>query len=469
MLRRRVGSLIAGVTSGRTQSFGWRSSQLPAQPGLLVGNASISLPLNDMQVPIIRAACEQAPYGLGHRTVVDTSVRNVLQVKDSESVCFTNPKWAAALEESVAEAADSLGLPRDAVTASFYKLLLYEPGSFFSAHTDTEKANGMFGTLIVQLPSAYKGGLVTVRHNSEDEEFALGADTGDAEYACHCLAHYADCEHEVAPVQSGLRLVAIYSLCWAPKRWAPKRWAPSVPKTDPLVPRLAQVMSEVPAADRQFMLQLEHQYTETSLIQFGVNALKGNDRARLIELQKATKNEPLAYHLALATVQEDEYEIDIDNDDRERGRYVATLDGRDKDIWAYQHLDHLVLIPEEGGRKDLRLRPRTLTGAEAELIATSPWIAHDGGVQPQGNVGPIIGKEYRGCFLMATPRLEDEADLHQQVIEAFYNTLIPHEDRAACHDELGRFWDDNDESRFWDDRAACDDEFGRFWDELKLS
>ena len=32
-----------------------------------------------------------------------------------------------------------------------YKLLLYKTGGHFKAHRDTEKAEGMFGTLIVQL------------------------------------------------------------------------------------------------------------------------------------------------------------------------------------------------------------------------------------------------------------------------------------------------------------------------------
>ena len=33
--------------------------------------------------------------------------------------------------------------------ADLYKLLVYDPGSFFVNHRDTEKAAGMFATLII--------------------------------------------------------------------------------------------------------------------------------------------------------------------------------------------------------------------------------------------------------------------------------------------------------------------------------
>ena len=38
------------------------------------------------------------------------------------------------------------------VSARLYKLLLYEPGDFFARHRDTERMNGMFGTLVIELP-----------------------------------------------------------------------------------------------------------------------------------------------------------------------------------------------------------------------------------------------------------------------------------------------------------------------------
>ena len=50
------------------------------------------------------------------------------------------------------------------MAAEFYKLLIYDAGSFFVDHRDTEKVPGMFATLVIALPSAHSGGELVVRH-----------------------------------------------------------------------------------------------------------------------------------------------------------------------------------------------------------------------------------------------------------------------------------------------------------------
>ena len=57
-----------------------------------------------------------------------------------------------------------LGCDDAIVSAELYKLLVYDRGGFFLAHRDTEKADGMFGTLVVTLPSTYRGGALRIRH-----------------------------------------------------------------------------------------------------------------------------------------------------------------------------------------------------------------------------------------------------------------------------------------------------------------
>ena len=54
----------------------------------------------------------------------------------------------------VAQCCDALGVKGVAVEAQLYKLLLYEQGSHFSVHRDTEKAEGMWGELQLPLPLA---------------------------------------------------------------------------------------------------------------------------------------------------------------------------------------------------------------------------------------------------------------------------------------------------------------------------
>ena len=126
---------------------------LPSILGLHVKNIGlIPLPLTDALAKSLAAVATQAPHGQGTSTVLDTSVRKTWQIEPSE-VTIANPAWPAALNRLTARVALDLGVNHGHVTAELYKLLLYEPGGFFKKHRDTEKAEGMFGTLVIQLPS----------------------------------------------------------------------------------------------------------------------------------------------------------------------------------------------------------------------------------------------------------------------------------------------------------------------------
>ena len=88
-------------------------------------------------------------------------------------------------------------------------MLVYDRGSFFLEHRDTEKCPGMFATLVVALPSHSSGGTLVVRHKGRDVRLDLGSDDpSEVGFA----AFYADCVHEVLPVADGTRLVLVYNL-----------------------------------------------------------------------------------------------------------------------------------------------------------------------------------------------------------------------------------------------------------------
>jgi len=53
--------------------------------------------------------------------------------------------------------AEGLGV-NGPIEAELYKLLVYDEGSFFVSHRDTEKVPGMFATLVLVLPSTSTGG-----------------------------------------------------------------------------------------------------------------------------------------------------------------------------------------------------------------------------------------------------------------------------------------------------------------------
>ncbi len=67
----------------------------------------------------------------------------------------------------------------------------------------------MFGTLIVALPSLHTGGELVIRHREREARLDLRcADVSEVAWT----AFYADCVHEVLPIDSGCRLVLVYNL-----------------------------------------------------------------------------------------------------------------------------------------------------------------------------------------------------------------------------------------------------------------
>ena len=132
------------------------------------------------------------------------------------------------------------------VVAELYKLLVYDEGSFFVNHRDTEKSAGMFATLIVALPSLHTGGELAVRHCGRDVQLDLRCDDfSELAWA----AFYADCVHEVLPITSGCRLVLVYNLLRPGKGRLPR--PPSYDQETTAVGQLLRRWSESSASTSQ--------------------------------------------------------------------------------------------------------------------------------------------------------------------------------------------------------------------------
>jgi hypothetical protein len=146
------------------------------------------------------------------RTKPDPATKKTWQIEPSQ-IRTEYVAWPAAFDELTTISADALGVESKMVKAQLCKMLLHEPGYFSEKHRDTEKADGMFASLVVQLPSRYAGGSFVVTPGSESKKFDL-VSGGDAAYSCHFVACYTDCEHEIHKVESGFRLALVYSLCY---------------------------------------------------------------------------------------------------------------------------------------------------------------------------------------------------------------------------------------------------------------
>jgi hypothetical protein len=141
---------------GESVSFAVSGSLTPVLPGLeLKGTGSIGSPVSAADAKRLVAKASLAPYGRGEETIVDPKVRRVWQLEPSQFV-LRNAEWNAHLNAIVDAVKQEFGI-RQKVNAQLYKLLVYEKGSFFAPHRDSEKTPGMFATLVVGLPSRHDG------------------------------------------------------------------------------------------------------------------------------------------------------------------------------------------------------------------------------------------------------------------------------------------------------------------------
>jgi hypothetical protein len=191
----------------------------------------------------------------------------------ASKLSFGNPRWEGALETVVAKACAKLGAT-GGVRAELYNLLVYTEGGHFARHRDSEKAEGMFGTLVVVLPSYHEGGSLVERHGGEELSCACEGETGLLEP--RTCAFYADCEHELERVSAGRRLALIYNLCRNLGAHGPGRQPPSQAGAARAFGALAERSADGDFRDPPPKLCwfLEHQYSQDGL---GWEALKGAD------------------------------------------------------------------------------------------------------------------------------------------------------------------------------------------------
>jgi hypothetical protein len=229
----------------------------------------LSYPINEIQAKAVIAIAHKAPFGMGHETIIDNKVRSAWEI-DAKQIHFKGNGWDAFLNKCIEETKTDLGIEDKAVSAHLYKLLIYETGDFFLSHRDSEKEKGMFGTMVITLPSKYTGGDFIVKFDSVKEQINFESDS--AKNKLCVSAFYADCEHEIKPLTSGYRICLVYNLVQEP----------SLKKIEP--PSLIASVNQLKSAllkhfelnkTKPIIVLLGHQYTPEN---FSLASLKLNDR-----------------------------------------------------------------------------------------------------------------------------------------------------------------------------------------------
>lgn len=259
-------------------------------PGLRIKGkelGNVGFPLQKEQAEKIKKLANHAPFGKGMETVMDLNVRNVWEL-DPADIVIDNPEWENMLRAVTANIGKALGVNKS-ISCHSYKLLLYEKGSFFLPHKDTEKEDRMFATLTITLPSSHQGGDFIIAHEGETATFSF--DSKEDLYYIQYAAFYADCMHEVKPVTDGYRLTLVYNLTYSGEDDLLK-----APKNNQYLPDFIKGLKQLRGGPvNKFVIPLEHEYTEKNL---SFQNLKNLDQAKAELLLKAARETDFIIYLA---------------------------------------------------------------------------------------------------------------------------------------------------------------------------
>lgn len=306
-------------------------------PHITIHNVGrIGLPILDVDKLINVAS--KAPYGHRDQTIYDDTIRTAYQIDANQIIIQDNEKWNTYFNEQIVQhCCFNLGISNERyiasnIQANLYKMLIYETNGHFKPHRDTEKEIGMFGTMIVQLPTSdgFTGGLLTVQHDGTTQTIDM---TNGSDNEFQVVSFYADCEHQLHPITSGHRVCLVYNLVATPKEG-----------TDSSIPtqainietelKLRSICDEWTTKAKKITkigYQLEHCYTYQSI---GFNSLKGRDEIVLATLRNAKNcNGQKLFNVAILLM---EYYSDMDymNDksDSETRSYKLMEENKDGSI-----------------------------------------------------------------------------------------------------------------------------------------
>lgn len=335
-------TLLPDLLSGAVQSGDFCGSgavDVPVVSIRIDGLGRLGLPIPPIQAEAIAKLATPAPYGLGKQTLVDPTVRRCGQISAS-MIHSADPRWHRVVEQVTRQAAASLGAEGE-VRAELYKLLVYQPGDFFTQHRDTEKEPSMFATLVIVLPCPHSGGELVVRHAGREATLDLAnGSLEDEDEASRALgvvrwaAFYAGCQHELRPLRAGYRVALVYNLL------RPNGRAMGVPDHRPTISSAAQALRDWEQQGDEGPLKLvyplKHQY---SLAELAFTTLKNEDAAAADVLIAAAEQANCVLRLAMVSMQESGTAQPIWEGRRSRRwrRYGDEDDGADFD--AYEVVD----------------------------------------------------------------------------------------------------------------------------------
>lgn len=372
------------------------------------GLGRLALPVPQAQARQLCRLGRQARYGRGEQTLLDSRVRDTWEIPKSR-VKLDKRRWNRTLLPVLDGLCRDLGLPAGCrLKAELHSMLVYAPGQFFVPHQDSEKQDTMVGTLVVTLPSSFKGGALVVEHGGETATYR------SSKQSLSFVAFYADCRHQVRPVRSGYRIVLTYNLLLRGETAGPTT-AKVPPESVDAVARCldkhftARVRPHRRHGDdagadppRRLVYLLDHEYTARSL---SWSRLKGNDVKRAAVLQAAAESTGCEVFLALAQVHETWSCTEPSWDGwYDRPRYDEDFDG---DGWAG---DEAPIEPDDQELEEL-----------VDWGVTLEWWVDPTGERPEPIKTSIIDSEV--CTSTPSANLVPHATEYQGYMGNYGNTM----------------------------------------------
>lgn len=179
-----------------------------------------SIPITDSSTERLTqlvSDCEPASFGRGTQDIIDPEYRRAGKLdKNRYATNFYLSDYGiienverVLLPRFISEA-DKVGLSSRKLSAEMYKLNIYSgPNGLFRKHVDTPRSEGQIGSLVVCLPSPFKGGDLVVRHDGHEVEFNWDL---NSQNTIQWAAFYSDCEHEIKTITDGQRITFTYNL-----------------------------------------------------------------------------------------------------------------------------------------------------------------------------------------------------------------------------------------------------------------
>ena len=265
-------------------------------PGMHIkGVGDISFPVLDYQTKEMIKVARKAPFGKGMDTITDSSVRSAWEI-DAEQITFKNQEWSKLMKKLIKKVKKGLGIEQQEVVPSLYKLLIYEEGDFFLPHKDSEKEKGMFGTLVLGLPSVHSGGELIVKFDGQEETIDMSIAASN--FSISFAAFYADCEHEIRPITSGHRVTLVFNLLQKGKGKGKGKIKPPEFNAQLKLMKEQLLQLSINPSEHPIIILLEHQYTPSN---FSIDKLKNHDLPRTEALLYAAEQSGYFAKLGLVT------------------------------------------------------------------------------------------------------------------------------------------------------------------------